>query len=89
MLNHISANDLKTRGISAVEAMFSDGIEEAIITVHGKAKFVMIPMETYDHYRECELSVALEDARKAYAEGRFTTGSVEEHMARLRSLCSK
>ena len=89
MNNHISANDLKTKGISAVESMFSENAAEVVITVHGKPKFVVLPIETYDYYRKCELSMAYEETKKAYEKGRFTTESVEDHIAALRSSCSK
>ena len=35
---HISANDLKTKGVAAIEAMLIDH-SEAIVSVHGKDRF--------------------------------------------------
>jgi hypothetical protein len=34
---HISANDLKTKGISAIEAMLSE-YQEAIVSVRGRSR---------------------------------------------------
>ena len=40
---HISANDLKTKGISAIEFVLSSATE-AIVSVRGKDKFVVMDM---------------------------------------------
>ncbi len=83
MVHHISANDLKTKGISAIESLISDSEPEAMITVHGKVRFVVIPVEAYNRYRELELALALEEVKRDYREGRYTVESAEAHMRRL------
>ena len=42
----ISANDLKTKGVSAIEFALSTA-PEAIVSVRGKDKFVMIDIAHY------------------------------------------
>ena len=52
-MSHISANDLKTKGISAIEFALSTA-PEAIVSVRGKDKFVVMDMAQYHYLRECE-----------------------------------
>lgn len=58
----ISANDLKTKGISAIEFALSTS-PEAIVSVRGKDKFVVTDMAQYHYLRECELDAALAQTR--------------------------
>ncbi len=80
---NVSANDLKTKGISAIEAVLAHQ-PEAIISVRGKERFVVMDMEHYHYLRECELESALAQTRADLAEGRFIKESAEEHLARLK-----
>jgi len=78
----ITANELKTKGVSVVEnALKADG--EAIITVRGEQKYVVINMSQYSKLREYELEIALQEARADVAEGRAKQESVDEHMKRV------
>ena len=58
----ISANELKTKGVSIIESNLDDA-DELIITVRGKERFVVIDMEHYNYLRECELQAALHQAK--------------------------
>jgi hypothetical protein len=80
----ISANDLKTKGVSAIEAMLAHQ-PEAVISVRGKERFVVMDMEHYHYLRECELEAALAQTRADLANGSFVKGSAEEHLARLKA----
>ena len=81
-MSNIAANDLKTKGISVVErALREEG--EAVITVRGKQKYVVLDFESYNKLREYELDVALMEARADLEASRYCTESVEEHMKRL------
>lgn len=82
---HISANDLKTKGVAAIEAMLADH-SEAIVSVRGKDRFVVMDMAHYHHLRECELDAALAQARADLAAGRSVQESAEAHLARLDKL---
>ncbi len=86
-MSSISANDLKTKGISAIEAALSDA-PEAMVSVRGKDKFVVMELAHYHYLRECELDAALAETRADLAAGRFTTESVNEHLAMLDQACS-
>lgn len=81
-MSHISANELKTRGIAAIEQALATQ-PEAIVSVRGKNRFVVLELTQYQHLRECELEVALAEARADVAAGRVVRESPEAHLARL------
>jgi hypothetical protein len=81
-VSHISANDLKTKGISAIEFALSNA-SEAIVSVRGKDKFVVMDMAQYHYLRECELDAALTQTRADLAAGRAVQESPEAHLAGL------
>lgn len=81
-MSTISAVELKRGGVSALEpALAADG--EAIITVRGKSKYVVISMDTYARLREADLDQAIREARADYAAGRVADKSIASHMKRL------
>jgi hypothetical protein len=82
-MQKLSANDLKTKGVSAIEGILAHQ-PEAVISVRGKERFVVIDLEYYHHLRECEIESALAQSRADIALGRFVKGSAEEHLARLK-----
>jgi len=82
MAHTITANDLKTKGISILNEETSSG-DEVIITVRGKSKYVIIPIEKYNYLRECELEAALHESRKEIKDGKFYKESVEKHIKRI------
>lgn len=79
----IPANDIKTRGVPAFEkALTKDG--EAIITVRGEARYVVLTMKEYDRLRELELDAALIETRRDLAKGRARKESIRAHIKRVR-----
>ncbi|MCX5875461.1 MAG: type II toxin-antitoxin system Phd/YefM family antitoxin [Deltaproteobacteria bacterium] len=83
-MSNLSANDLKIKGVSAIEAVLAHR-QEAVISVRGKERFVVMDMEHYHYLRECELEAALAQTRADIAEGRFVKESAEDHLARLKA----
>jgi hypothetical protein len=81
-MNHISANDLKTKGISAIELALSDA-PEAIVSVRGKDRFVVMEVAQYEYLRGCELDAALAETRADLAAGRVLQESPQAHLDRL------
>ncbi len=78
----ISANELKTRGVSVIE----NGLaleKEVIITVRGKERFVVMDMRHYSYLRECELEAAFHQVRTDMEEGNYVTESIEAHIKRV------
>ena len=84
-MSQISANELKTRGIAAIEAALAED-SEATVSVRGKAKFVVMDLAHYHYLRECELEAASAQTREDLDAGRFTTMSAEEHVKRVAPL---
>jgi len=84
MANVITANDLKTKGVAKIEEATSSG-DEAIITVRGQQRYVVLSVEHYNYLRECELEAALAESRHDVEAGRTVSESVEEHIARITS----
>jgi PHD/YefM family antitoxin component YafN of YafNO toxin-antitoxin module len=81
----ISANDLKTKGVAAIEAALADQLE-AIVSVRGKDRFVVLDLDRYHYLRECELEAALAETRADLAAGRFVVESAEDHMRPIGTL---
>ena len=79
---NISANDLKVKGIASIEASLANA-SEAIISVRGRDRFVVMDVAHYQYLRECELDAALAQSRADIAEGRFVVENPEAHLARL------
>lgn len=72
----ISANELKTKGAGILE-------NEAIITVRGQDKFVVLDMSLYNYLRECELDKAISDSVTDIENGKYVSESVDEHIKRV------
>jgi hypothetical protein len=78
----LAANDLKVRGVKAIEEEM-EHFDEVGITVRGKVKFVVMKVEKFDKLREYELDKALAEARQDIKEGRFVIETLDEHIKRL------
>jgi len=78
----LTANELKTRGISAVESHLKED-EEVIISVRGKDRYVVMDIQKYARLREYELAGALQEAKADVEAGRYTTESIAEHMKQV------
>jgi PHD/YefM family antitoxin component YafN of YafNO toxin-antitoxin module len=82
VMNPITANDLKTRGVSAIEGHLAEA-SEAIISVRGRDRFVVMSLEHYRAMRELELEAAWMRVKADLEAGRYRKESVEEHLARI------
>ena len=83
-MSHLTANDLKTKGVAAIESILAER-SEAIVSVRGKERFVVMDIAHYHYLRECELEAALAETRADLGAGRFTEESPAEHVARVKS----
>ncbi len=82
MKNTITANELKTQGVTLLDKVTMD-CGEAVISVRGKTKYVVLTVEEYNRLRECELETAIFEAKKDLEEGRTVQESVDEHLQRI------
>jgi len=78
----LTANDLKTKGVAAIESLLAKQ-PEAVISVRGKDRFVVMEVAQYHYLRECELEAALAQTHADLAAGRFVIESAQAHVARL------
>ena len=79
---NISANELKIKGVSAIEKNLSL-TKEVIITVRGKERFIVMDLKHYNYLRECELEASLHQARADVEAGKYITESVDAHIKRV------
>jgi N-glycosylase/DNA lyase len=85
MMSAVAANDLKTKGIKAIEdALLTQ--PEALVSVRGQIKYVVMSQEHYHYLRECELEAALAESKADLASDRFVKETVAQHLKRLKQL---
>jgi hypothetical protein len=85
MMSAVAANDLKTKGIKAIEdALLTQ--PEASVSVRGQIKYVVMSQEHYHYLRECELEAALAESKADLASDRFVKETVAQHLKRLKQL---
>jgi prevent-host-death family protein len=79
----VTANDLKTKGISDIERALQDA-QEVVISVRGKPRYVVMDITHYDFLRECEIAAAWAQTREDVAAGRYRREGADAHMARIK-----
>lgn len=84
-MSQLTANDLKTRGVAAIESLLATQ-PEAMISVRGKERYVVMEVAQYHYLRECELDAALAQSQADLAGGRFVVESAQAHMDRMDAL---
>jgi len=78
----ITANEIKTRGVKVIEEQLEHA-DRVGITVRGKVKYVVMPVESYDAIHEMELDKALAETREDIKNGDYVIETAEEHLKRL------
>jgi len=78
----ITANEIKTKGISYINKLMKK-YSEIFVSVRGKTKYVILPIEEYERLKEAELEKAIRDAEEDYKQGRYIVETSEEHFKRL------
>lgn len=78
----VSANELKTKGISYLEGLLRK-YKEIFISVRGKSRFVLLPIEEYERLKEADLEMAVREAEEDYKKGRFVVETAEKHFKRI------
>ena len=78
----LTANELKTKGVSDIERMLQDA-EEVVINVRGKPRYVVMDISHYDFLRECEIAAAWAQTRVDLVEGRYRHEDADAHRARI------
>jgi prevent-host-death family protein len=78
----VTANDLKTKGISDIERALQEA-QEVVISVRGKPRYVVMDIAHYDFLRECEIAAAWAQTREDVAAGRYRREGADAHVARV------
>ncbi len=78
MNNVVTANQLKVKGVSALEKIVGDGLE-AVIEVRGIAKYVVLPLDEYQRLMDLDLEAAVKSAKKDLKNGKYHD-SLEKHL---------
>jgi len=81
----ITANDLKTKGVAVIQSALQEKAE-AIISVRGQQRFVVVDIAHYQYLRECELSAAISESKADIEAGRVVKESPEDHLKRLEAM---
>ncbi len=79
----VTANDLKTKGISDIERILQDA-QEVVISVRGKPRYVVMDITHYDFLRECEIAAAWAQTREDVVAGRYRREGADAHVARIK-----
>lgn len=53
----LTANDLKTKGVSDLERLLQE-VLEVVVSVRGKPSYVIMTIAHYDYLCECEIAAA-------------------------------
>jgi len=78
----ITANELKTKGVSGIEKSLKEA-QEVIVSVRGKPRYVVMEIEQYELLRESEIEAAWYQTQADIAAGRFQREGADDHMARI------
>ncbi|KAF0282323.1 type II toxin-antitoxin system Phd/YefM family antitoxin [Spiribacter roseus] len=81
-MSDLTDSKLETQGVFAIEAALKNETE-AVVSVRGERRYVVMDMTRYTHLRECELAVALAESRADLDAGRFVRESVDDHLQRI------
>jgi len=78
----ITANDIKTKGVKAIEEGLSKD-DRLSVSVRGKVKYVILKADDYEHLRLAELEIAYKETVADIEKGRFKIETADQHMERL------
>ncbi len=81
MINILSLQDLKRTGFAKLKQMFSNE-PDILIQERGRDACVLVNIEHYNYLRQCELEIALINAKKEITEGKYSEGA-DQHIGYL------
>ena len=81
-MSAIPAGEVKKRGVSAFEKVLKK-TGEAVISVRGEQRYVVLTMAEYQRLHEADLAQAVREARADYQVGRIADQDIDAHMKRL------
>ena len=81
-MSAVSATDLKQRGVAALEPVVAE-TGSALITVRGRARYVVMTIEEYRDLRATKLEQAIREIRADQRAGRIVDRTIDGHLRRL------
>ena len=78
----ITANEVKTKGVSFFEKIFKKA-DEIIINVRGKNKYVVLDIDRYNEFRQNELDIAYMKIVQDIEQGKFKIQTASDHVKEL------
>ena len=81
-MSTIPAGEIKKRGVNAFEDVLGKG-GEAVITVRGEQRYVVMTLAEYHRLHEADLAQAVQEARADYRAGRIADKDLKAHLKRL------
>ena len=78
----ITANEVKKNGVSMFDKLL-DKVDELIINVRGKDKYVILDIERYKEFREHELDLAHMKVMQDIKDGNYKTQTSAQHIKEL------
>jgi len=82
MNNRVTDKDLKKDGISTIEEIIRQNAK-AVITVQGKSKYVVIPIEEFKKLKDYEQEAAIIESLNDLQNGALYDESIDEHIRRI------
>lgn len=78
----ITANELKTGGISLIEAGLKES-PEVIISVEGKKRFVVMELEHYQQLQEAQYLAAWQETQQDIKDGNCHN-DIDQHLEKIK-----
>ena len=78
----VTANDVKQRGVSLFGELL-EKVDEIVINVRGKKKYVVMDVERYKKLRALELDDAYREVMAEIKSGDYKTQTAQEHIKSL------
>jgi len=80
----VTANEIKKSGVSIFDKLLSK-VDELVINVRGKDKYVVIDIQRYKAFRESELDLAHMKVMQDIKDEKYKVQTASEHVKELMS----
>lgn len=81
-MNIINATELQDKGVLTIENALNNE-EEVSIAVNGEQRFVVTSIAHYQYLQECELEIALMQAKADIAAGKYKAQTAQSHLQEM------
>jgi len=78
----ITANDLKVKGIKAIEKELEER-DEAVISFRGKPKYIVLDIEEYETMRSLQIEIAYKELKKKKEQNKAYVSDADTLIQRI------